>query len=54
MARTLKIAEARGVTLDALEEFVRTAREAGVRGDEVAVAEVDNHGLLTELEYEIY
>lgn len=52
MASTVRRSEPAGITLNDLEDFVRDAIRAGVRGNEVITAEV--HGEeLTKIEVEI-
>lgn len=52
MASTVRRCERSGITLNDLEDFVRDAISAGVRGNEVITAEVHGDDL-TEIEVEI-
>ncbi len=43
----------KNLTFDELEDFVRRAREAGVRNDEEVVALISTSGKIKELEVEL-
>lgn len=55
MRRTMRVTgEWKNITFEELEDFVKAARDAGVRDDENITAEVSSSGKIKELEIEIY
>ncbi|MEI5102302.1 hypothetical protein RB200_32150 [Streptomyces sp. PmtG] len=55
MPRTLRLTgKYKNITLDELEDFIDSARQAGVRGDEYITAEVSSSGKIKEIEIELW